>query len=213
MGGHRRGRTLFMPVLKNPEKAAELVALLYTIEGELAQKLRLLAATKLSLILLEAPPAIAKKMLTPGEMLSEAETVALRAAVAGKYFDAAGREASVVVPTASAPSFVLYPPAAYKEWLTAKGKKQGTAALAKEWRSERDAAARKLAGEQFETLFDRLVLFQPAEGFDKFVPRLLTPAAGRDLLALCRVEGAAGVPHVKIPKPKSKGEPKDEAED
>jgi len=49
--------------------------------------------------------------------------------------------------------------------------------------------ARKLSGEQFKQLFDRSIIHTPCEGFELLVPKLLTPAAGRDLLALCLVPG------------------------
>jgi hypothetical protein len=55
--------------------------------------------------------------------------------------------------------------------------------------TEKVDQARKLAGEEFRTLFDRCEIFTPCEAFVQVVPKVLTPAKARDLLALCRVPG------------------------
>lgn len=49
--------------------------------------------------------------------------------------------------------------------------------------------ARQLAGDKFGDLFERTVVFTPCKGFALVIPKLLTPAKARDLVALCEVPG------------------------
>jgi len=58
--------------------------------------------------------------------------------------------------------------------------------------------AKKIAGETFSKLFDRIISYQPTKGFDLLAGKLLTPARSRDLLALCLVEKAAQRPYVRL---------------
>jgi hypothetical protein len=52
-----------------------------------------------------------------------------------------------------------------------------------------ESAARALAGEDFKSLFDRVVSFVPCAGFALVVPKFLTEARARKLVDLCFVPG------------------------
>ena len=183
------------------EQEHELVDLIYRLDAEVTEKGNLLKKAKLSLVLLKAPPALADKVRA-GIALTLADRVQLKDLCAREYQAADGRTASVVVATDEISSYDLYPDAAYKAWLTAKGVKKGSLKLEREWRGLREDEARGLCGEHFRTLFDFLPVYLPTTAFETFAPRLLTEAKSRDILAFCISKKAPQAPYVKIPKPK-----------
>lgn len=90
----------------------------------------------------------------------------------GKYAGTDGRELTVVEPTEGKP---------------------GTLSVCYVLDSdEAEDMARKLAGDDFTSLFERRVIHLPCEGFEHVVPKLLTPAKARDLLQICRRESTQG---------------------
>jgi hypothetical protein len=152
-----------------------LVAELYDLDAQIAA-------------LQEQRDAVAKKLIALGE---------------GNYIDEQDRRATVIVPKGFYTSYDLYKNDAYKAFLEARKLKKGSAALFKEFRDMRETAARDLAGEEFKTLFDRMVAFAPTDGFEKIAPKLLTPAKARDIILLCQLVKPPGEAHVKLPdKPK-----------
>lgn len=57
--------------------------------------------------------------------------------------------------------------------------------------------ARKICGENFDTLFDRKVLYSPCESVESVADRVLTTAKARDLRALILQPGKPGSTYVK----------------
>lgn len=179
-------------------RAIALVALIYTLDAEMAALKAKLDAAKLDLILLNAPKAIADKVRTNVE-LTEAELVQLGVECSGKYADAQDRICTVVVPKEAGPTYDLYPVPAYKEWLEKGGHKKGSVKLEREWRKIREDKARELTGDHFPALFDHFNVYEPVKKvFVEMAPRLLTEAKSRDILALCEVKKAVASPSVKL---------------
>jgi len=94
---------------------------------------------------------------------------------AGPYADEAGNECTVVGATLGS---------------------AGTDKYALAGTEEAELKARELAGDDdnFKKLFDRHVSYTPCDGFHLVVPKLLTPAKARDLVALCLVPGKGSAP-------------------
>lgn len=188
-------------IIRTP-KTDELVALIYRLDAELAEKKKLLDAAKLRLILHGAPDDIAVKVCD-GIELTEAERVELSAACTAKYADADDRKISVIVPTTGGVELDLYPKDQYKAWLTAKGVKKGSATLLREWRAEREQEARDIAGEHFRTLFDYFTAYIPLKNYADFAEKALTKGAFKKLKSLIETKTAPASPHVKLEKPKA----------
>jgi hypothetical protein len=174
-------------------KQSPIVAELYRLDAEIAR--------------LEA-----RKAVLEAELIDEGE---------GHYLEledltpGVKRKAIVVVPSAPKPSYTLYPDAAKKLFLEERKAKRFTPALLKEFSTAQEEAARKISGDHFPALFDRIVIFQPATGFADLIPRLMpnAPATGLKLFKLCQVTKAAGKSHVKLPdRPKVESAESDDEE-
>ncbi len=57
---------------------------------------------------------------------------------------------------------------------------------------EDESTARKIAGDLFPKLFERIVYHIPREGFASIANAVLTPARARDVIDLCRIPGTLG---------------------
>lgn len=178
-----------------PEKAepifSSLVGQLYDLDAKIA-------------VLKAERDAVAAELIDKGE---------------GAYCDQSDppRNGLVVVPTKYSTRYDLYRPDALKAFLAAHEAKKATPALTDAFREAQEQRAKDIAGEHFKALFDRTVLYLPADGFEKLVPKFLTTskgdpsAAARDLLLHCQIVKAPGAAYVKLPdKPKGKSESGDE---
>ena len=130
----------------------------------------------------------------------------------GTYCDQSDppRSGIVVVPTKFSTKYDLYKPEAFKAFLAANDAKKSTPALVEAFKTSQEERARALAGDNFKSLFDREVIFTPADGFEKLVPKFLTTAKGdpaaaaRDLLLHCQIVKAPADPSVRLTdKPKA----------
>jgi hypothetical protein len=143
-----------------------------------------------------------------------AELIALGA---GEYSDEEARHAIVVVPTEESISYALGTKPAWQAFLKAKDVKKGNAKLKVEFTAAQLSEARDLAGDAFGKLFDMVITYGPAKGFEDLVPKILTTAGGRmsakgrDLLALCKIVKPPSAAYVKLPdKPAAEESPEDE---
>jgi hypothetical protein len=134
-----------------------------------------------------------------------------------EHRDPDARKVIVVVPTKYGTKYDLYKPEALRAFLEARQAKKATPELLEEFRAMREDAAEAIAGEEFKTLFDRLVIYSPTDGFEKLVPKLLTTQKGepsakaRELLLLCQIVTPPKDAYIRLPdKPKATGAPPEE---
>ncbi len=97
--------------------------------------------------------------LKAGLLKVDAQLIALGS---GRYADAEGNTITVVAASGGSPPIISY-----------------------ELKHEDEETARTIAGDAFPKLFNRIVSFEPIDGFEKVVPTHLTPAKSHKLIELC----------------------------